>query len=230
MTRPRAILFDVDGTLIDAIEGQRRAWSQWAAEFGLDAERVYELALRTRPAETAGELLPAELAAAAVERFDELEDWEAHHGELRGIAGAAALLESLDVRRWGLVTSNAEARVRRRFERLGLPIPRVVVDNRATKLGKPNPDPYLLGAERLGVPPAACLVIEDSPSGVAAGLAAGMTVWCVNRAEAPEGVHRSYPSLAAAASDIRQFIEVPKPESDGPLPVGAGLDAKPAST
>lgn len=211
MTSPRAILFDVDGTLVDALAGQRRIWAQWAAEHGLDAGQVYELALRTRPAETAGELLPVESVAAAVRRFDELEDWDARHGELSGIPGAAELLASLDVRRWGLVTSNAEDRVRRRFDRLGLPLPNVIVDNRATRLGKPNAEPYLLGADRLGVPAAQCLVIEDSPSGVAAGLAAGMTVFSVNNPDPPEGAHRWYPSLAEAAADIRAVMTGPWP-------------------
>jgi len=200
-----AVLFDVDGTLIDAIAGQRRIWGQWAREFGLDPVAVYEIALRTRPIDTAAEVLPHHDPWAAAARFDELEDIDAAHGEVSAMDGATALLAALRGRRWALVTSNAERRVVRRFERVGLALPDVIVDNAATLRGKPAPDPYLRGAELLGADPGDCLVIEDSPSGVAAGVAAGMTVWCVNRADPAPGADRWYPTLRDAASDILTF-------------------------
>lgn len=206
VTGTRAVLFDVDGTLVDALEGQRSIWAQWAREFGLDPATVYEVALRTRPIDTALEVLPGHDASAAAARFDRLEDDDAAHGDLRGIDGADVLLAALSGRRWGLVTSNAERRIVRRFERLALPLPAVIVDNAATSRGKPAPDPYLLGADRLGVAPGDCLVVEDSPSGVAAGLAAGMTVWSVNRPDPVPEAHRHYPTLADAASDILAFV------------------------
>ncbi|MFF2277273.1 HAD family hydrolase [Agromyces sp. NPDC058126] len=205
--RPRAVLFDVDGTLLDALDGQRRIWGRWAEQRGLDAERVYEVALRTRPLETAAEFLPAAEVGASIAEFDALEDAEAEHGELRGIPGAAELLAALPGGAWAVVTSNAERRVVRRFARLGLPVPSVVVDNAASERGKPAPDPYLLAAQRLGAPPADCLVVEDSPSGVTAGLAAGMTVWSVNRAVPVEGAHRHFAALADAAPAILRFVD-----------------------
>jgi mannitol-1-/sugar-/sorbitol-6-phosphatase len=200
-----AVLFDVDGTLIDAIAGQRRIWAQWAREFGLDPVVVYEVALRTRPVDTAAELLPRHDPRAAAARFDELEDADAAHGEVSAIDGAASLLAAMRGRRWALVTSNAERRVVRRFERVGLPLPATIVDNAATERGKPAPDPYLRGAELLGVDPGDCLVIEDSPSGVAAAVSAGMTVWSVNRADPVPGAERRYATLRDAASDILAF-------------------------
>ena len=131
VTDSRAVLLDVDGTLVDAIAGQRRIWGAWAARFGLDPASVYEVALRTRPLDTAAEVLPGHDAAAAVALFDELEDADAASGEVLAIAGAAELLAGLEAsgdRRWALVTSNAERRVARRFARLGLPLPSVIVD------------------------------------------------------------------------------------------------------
>jgi sugar-phosphatase len=209
VTDSRAVLLDVDGTLVDAIAGQRRIWGEWAVRFRLDTASVYEVALRTRPLDTAAEVLPGHDAAAAVALFDELEDADAASGEVLAIAGAAELLAGLEAsgdRRWALVTSNAERRVARRFARLGLPLPSVIVDNLATPAGKPAPDPYLLAADRLGVPAGDCLVVEDSPSGVAAGLAAGMTVWCVNRSEPIAGAHRHYATLANAVGDILALV------------------------
>ena len=200
-----AVLFDVDGTLIDAIAGQRRIWALWAREFGLDPATVYEVALRTRPVDTAAELLPRHDHQAAAARFDELEDVDAAHGEVLAVGGAASLLAALQGRLWALVTSNAERRVVRRFERVGLPLPEVIVDNAATARGKPAPDPYLRGAELLGMDRRDCLVIEDSPSGVAAGMSAGMTVWSVNRAGTVPGAARGYSTLADAVLDILAF-------------------------
>lgn len=204
----RAVLFDVDGTLLDALDGQRRIGRAWAEQRGLEPDRVYEVALRTRPLETAAGFLPASEVVASIAEFDALEDAEAEHGELRGIPGAAELLTALPRGAWAVVTSNAERRVVRRFARLGLPVPTVVVDNAASECGKPAPDPYLLAAQRLGTRPADCLVVEDSPSGVAAGLAARMTVWSVNRAVPIEGVHRHFATLADAAPEILRFVDV----------------------
>lgn len=205
MRANRAALFDVDGTLIDAMAGQRRIWHEWAERFGLDPALVYEVAMRTRPVETVAELLPGRDPAPLVAEFDRLEDVEAELGPLHGIDGAALLLSSLEPNAWALVTSNAERRVTTRFRRLGLPLPEVIVDNLATRAGKPSPEPYLLAARRLGVDPRDCLVIEDAPAGVAAGLAAGMTTWSVNGDVPVAGAHRHFRTLADAAADIVGF-------------------------
>lgn len=202
----RAVLFDVDGTLIDAMAGQRRIWHEWAERFELDPSVVYETALRTRPVETVAELLPGRDPSPLVAAFDRLEDAEAEHGPLHAIDGAALLLSSLEPQTWALVTSNAERRVTARFRRLGLPLPEVVIDNLATHAGKPAPDPYLLAARRLGADPRDCLVIEDAPAGVAAGLAAGMTTWSVNGELPIAGAHRHFLTLADATPDIVGFV------------------------
>lgn len=224
VTFARAVLLDVDCTLIDAVAGQRRIWGEWALHFGLDPATVYEVALRTRPMETATEVLPGHDAVAAAAFFDELEDAEAAHGEVLAIDGAERLLTALAGHRWALVTSNAERRVARRFARLRLPMPSVVVDNAATSTGKPDPEPYLFAAEQLDVKPFECLVIEDSPSGVAAGLAAGMTVWCVNRETPVPGVHRQFPTLVEALGEIVAFVE-----GDGALDEHNGVSAAAAT-
>jgi mannitol-1-/sugar-/sorbitol-6-phosphatase len=202
---PRAVLFDVDGTLVDAVANQRRIWAQWSERFGLDGDRVYALALRTRPSETVAAYLPERQRADALEQFHRLEDHDVRGGDYTAFDGAAGLLEALEVGRWAIVTANLRRRVEGRFRRLGLPVPDVIVDAEATARGKPHPDPYLTAAMALEVEPAGCLVVEDSPSGVAAGIAAGMTVWSVNGVETIAGAHRHYRTLADAAAHVVAF-------------------------
>lgn len=115
------------------------------------------------------------------------------------------MLAALAPGTWALVTSNYEHRVRGRFARTGLPLPEVIVDAAAVREGKPSPAPYASAAERLGAEPASCLVVEDAPSGVEAGLRAGMTVWGVNGQAPVPGVHRHFASLREAVPHIVAF-------------------------
>lgn len=205
----RRVLFDVDGTLINAVNNQRRIWAAWAERYGLDADEVYQVALRTRPIETfaqvAAEHDPRECLAA----LHELEDEDVRSGVYAAFGGASELLHGLPPGSWAVVTSNYEHRVRRRFLRTGLPTPGVIVDAAAVEEGKPSPVPYLRAAARLGVEPEGCLVIEDAPSGVQSGLRAGMTVWGVNAAVAVEGVHRHFVTLREAVPHILAFASAP---------------------
>lgn len=206
MTQPSsAVLFDVDGTLVDAVANQRCIWAAWSERFGLDGDEVYALALRTRPVDTVAQLLPQAHRADALEHFNELEDADVRDGFYTAFHGAERMLRALDAGRCALVTANLRRRVEGRFHRLGLPVPEVIVDAETTARGKPHPDPYLAAAAALGVAPDRCLVVEDSPSGVAAGLAAGMTVWSVNGAAPVAGAHRHFPTLEDAAADVVAF-------------------------
>ncbi|MGW0611376.1 HAD-IA family hydrolase [Streptomyces sp. NPDC002788] len=201
----KRVLFDVDGTLIDAVNNQRRVWATWAGRYGLDSAEVYRVALRTRPLETFAKVAPDQDPSQCLAALHELEDEDVRSGVYAAFDGASQLLGTLPPEAWALVTSNYEHRVRGRFARTGLPVPRVVVDAAAVDEGKPSPVPYLLAAEQLGARPEDCLVIEDAPSGVAAGLRAGMTVWGVNTVAPVAGVHRHFASLREAVPDILAF-------------------------
>ncbi|GGV52139.1 haloacid dehalogenase [Streptomyces spectabilis] len=203
--RGKYVLFDVDGTLIDAVSNQRRVWGTWAERYGLDAEEVYRVALRTRPMETFTQVAADRDPRACLAMLHELEDDDVRTGVYAAFDGASQLLHGLPSRAWALVTSNYEHRVRGRFLRTGLPVPGVIVDAAAVEEGKPSPVPYLRAAAQLGAVPEECLVIEDAPSGVQAGLRAGMTVWGVNAAVAVEGVHRHFVTLREAVPHILAF-------------------------
>ncbi|MER6216859.1 HAD-IA family hydrolase [Streptomyces sp. NPDC001674] len=206
MISRKVVLFDVDGTLMDAVENQRRVWHAWADRHGLDGDAVYAVALRTRPLETFAAVAPGEDPDACLALLHALEDEDVRTGTYAAFDGAAALLEALPAGRWALVTSNYEHRVRGRFERTGLPLPGLVVDAACVSEGKPSPAPYLLAARKLGVDPADCLVIEDAPSGVRSGRAAGMTVWTVNTPSPADGSHRHFATLAQAAPEILALV------------------------
>lgn len=202
------VLFDVDGTLIDAVDNQRRVWATWAGRHGLDADEVYRVALRTRPMETFAQVAPDKDPHECLAALHALEDEDVRSGVYTAFDGASELLAALPPQAWALVTSNYEHRVRGRFARTGLPVPPVVVDAAAVTEGKPSPVPYLQGARHLGARPQDCLVIEDAPSGVEAGLRAGMTVWGVNATEAVPGVHRHFATLRAAVPAILAFAGI----------------------
>lgn len=173
----RYVLFDVDGTLIDAVDNQRRVWKVWAERYGLDPHEVHQVALRTRPMETFAQVVPDRDPQECLAVLHALEDEDVRSGVYAAFDGASELLDALPPEAWALVTSNYEHRVRGRFARTGLPVPRIIVDAASVEEGKPSPAPYLLAAKRLGARPQDCLVIEDAPSGVRSGLRAGMTVW-----------------------------------------------------
>jgi len=202
MSPVKCVLFDVDGTLIDAARNQREVWGTWARRYGLDGDEVYQVALRTRPVETFAQVAPDRDPRECLAVLHELEDEDVRTGGYTAFDGAAELLRGLQSERWALVTSNYEHRVRGRFAHTGLPTPGVIVDAAAVAAGKPSPVPYLRAAELLGAASEDCLVIEDAPSGVESGLRAGMTVWQVNAATAAEGVHRHFASLREAIPHI----------------------------
>ncbi len=203
--RDAYVLFDVDGTLIDALDNQRRVWETWAERYGLNPVEVYEVALRSRPIDTFAQVAPDRDPHACLTLLHELENEDVRSGAYAAFDGAADVLNGLPLGSWALVTSNYEHRVRARFARTRLPVPDVIVDAAAVGQGKPSPVPYLFAAELLGARPEFCLVIEDTPSGVQAGLSAGMTVWSVNAADPVSGSHRHFETLLDASSAILGF-------------------------
>ncbi|QES45776.1 phosphatase [Streptomyces venezuelae] len=168
-----ALLFDNDGTLVSSLESVYRCWSRWAQEYGITAEEFAAVELHGRPAaEIAADLLPPEKLAEAVARIDELEVADVAGGVVL-LPGTRELLESLPADRWAVVTSATRALGEARLAEVGLRPGLVIAADDITR-GKPDPEPFLLAAAKLGVDPARCVVFEDAPAGLQAGRAAGM--------------------------------------------------------
>jgi sugar-phosphatase len=165
----RAVLFDMDGTLIDSTPAVDRAWAAWEQRW--DVRLGVRASALGRPArDIVAERVPAADAQAA---FLDIEAREvADTDGIVVLPGVRELLAAIPVDRWAVATSCSAPLAAARLRATGIEPP-VLVTASDTPLGKPNPDPYLAAAARLGVAPEECLVVEDAVAGVAAGRAAG---------------------------------------------------------
>jgi sugar-phosphatase len=170
----KGILFDMDGVLISSIGSVVRCWRQWAEHYDVPNAEIYEVPHGMRAIEIVKELRPD---IDPQEGLRVIEDMEMEDvSGLTVLPGVRTLLASLPLDRWAIVTSATHRLLIRRLEVAGLPIPQRIISADMVERGKPDPEPYRRGAELLGLPPAECLVVEDAPSGVGAGKAAGCRV------------------------------------------------------
>lgn len=169
-----ALLFDNDGTLISSMESVHRCWTSWAREYGITEEAFAAVELHGRPAaEIIADLLPEDVRAGALARIEALEVEDVAGGVVL-LPGTKELLSALPAGRWAVVTSATRPLAEARLREVGIDFPEMVAADDITR-GKPDPEPFLLAAARLGVDPARCAVFEDAPAGLSAGRAAGMT-------------------------------------------------------
>src|SRR5215469_11140508 len=169
-----AILFDLDGVLCDSTRQVDREWREWAARKGVDGDAVMAIAHGVRTIEVIRRVAPHLDAEAEA---DAIENHEAN--DQSGVVvmpGAIDLVKAIPLGRWGEVTSGTRLLAENRLRHCGLPVPEVLVTSDDVTNGKPHPEPYLLGAERIGVVPAECLVIEDAPAGIQSARAGGLQV------------------------------------------------------
>lgn len=169
-----AILFDLDGVLVDSTTAVARVWTRWALAHGLSPELVVAQAHGRRSVETIRAVAPhmkAEEENVKVEQM-EIQDRDG----VTALPGALELLRAVPSDRVAIVTSATRPLAVARMGYAGLPIPKNMITSEDVVQGKPFPEPYLKGAALLGFAPTDCLVVEDTPAGIDAGKKAGMRV------------------------------------------------------
>ncbi len=194
-----AVLFDLDGVLVDSTKSVVVVWTAWAEKNGISPAKALNMIHGLRTIEGVRLLAPHLDAESETQEIE-----SAITMKKRGtvaIAGAASLLRSLPANRWCVVTSGLREFAEIRLKDAKLPVPEILVSAEDVTKGKPDPEPYLKGAQLLDVDPAECIVIEDAPNGIRAGRAAGMRVI---------GVATTYPiaELKEANAAVKTLEEV----------------------
>jgi mannitol-1-/sugar-/sorbitol-6-phosphatase len=177
-----AVLFDLDGVLVESREATERVWLDWARANGIGDDELRSAMHGVRSVEVVSALRP-ELDSVAESEAIERRQAEDVAG-LRAIPGAAEALRALREERVAVVTSATRDLAAARLGAVGIELPAVVVYAGDVSRGKPDPEGYLTAARRLGVDPAEALVVEDSPPGIEAGRAAGAATVAVTSTHA----------------------------------------------
>jgi mannitol-1-/sugar-/sorbitol-6-phosphatase len=170
----KGILFDMDGVLISSIGSVVRCWRQWAEHYDVPNAEIYEVPHGMRAIEIVKELRPDIDPQEGLRVIEDMELTDI--SDLKVLPGVRTLLASVPSDRWAIVTSATHRLLLGRLAAAGLPIPQRIISADMVERGKPDPEPYRRGAELLGLSPEECVVVEDAPSGVGAGLAAGCRV------------------------------------------------------
>ncbi len=205
-----AVLFDLDGTLVDSTRIVERVWNDWAKRQGLDPEWVLHVSHGLRTYDAVKTLAPHLTVEEQQQAFNDIEGREIVDTDgLVIFEGGKRLLDSLPPNRWTIVTSGSRPLAEARLRAAGLPIPQRMITADDVENGKPHPEPYLKGAEILDVPPEQCAVIEDAPSGLQSAEAAGMKTIAVLTTYAAKDLHQAdviAPSLASLSADASNGV------------------------
>jgi len=203
-----AILFDMDGTLVDSTAAIERCWTRWADRHDLDADSLIRQSHGVRLADTVGRFAPSQCDVHT--EIDRLMTWEREETDgIVAVPGAAELIDALPPDSWALVTSADRALATRRMRLAGLPLPDICVCAEDVTAGKPAPEGYLKAAEKFGGNRRTFLVFEDSPAGLKAGENAGFDVIAIASALA------SAPSSQDWLADFRSIVVERNPDRHG---------------
>ncbi|HEX6316129.1 MAG TPA: HAD-IA family hydrolase [Gemmatimonadaceae bacterium] len=186
-----AILFDLDGVLVDSRGVVERTWRRWAERHHVREPELVRRAHGRRSVETVREVTPHLDATREVEWLA-----QAELADLEGVIalpGAVAMLNVLAGGEWAVVTSGGRELARRRLAHCGLATPGVLVAAEDVLSGKPSPEGYLLAAKRLGVDASECVVVEDTPAGIESGRSARAKVVALTT---------TFSALALTAADV----------------------------
>ena len=196
-----ALIFDLDGVLLDSNALYERHWKRWAVRNGVPFEYI-EAVHHGRPvSSTISMVAPhldahseAQLYKAGLQATQSFE-------EVRVFPGSLALLRCIPTERWAIATSAPGDFARQLIGSAGLPLPRVLITGDDVSMGKPHPMPYLIAAQALGVGADRCVVVEDAPAGVTAARAAGAYVLGVQTTNAPEALAQAH-AITGSISDL----------------------------
>ncbi|MFD6950857.1 MULTISPECIES: HAD-IA family hydrolase [unclassified Nocardiopsis] len=189
--RAQALLFDMDGTLVDSTAAVRRTWWRFASRHGLDGDEILAAAQGRRTIETVAMFAPSGTDVDAETAWLVSQD-ETDTDGVTAVPGARELLAALPSHRWALVTSAGRALAAGRMAAAGLPLPPVVVSADDVEHGKPHPEGYRAAAHALAVSTRSSVVFEDTEAGLRAAHAAGALPVAVGDHDAPtvHGPHR----------------------------------------
>ena len=206
-----AVLFDMDGTLVDSTAVVERQWARWAARRGIDLTAILAISHGRPTLETLSLVAPQ---WATPEEAAALDAAEAEDGDgLVAVIGAFELASALPAASWGVVTSAGRALALSRLRAAALPLPSVLVTADDVSPGKPSPRGYLEAARQLSARPEHCLIFEDAPVGVRAGIAAGAMV---------VGMTTTFRDLDGCAHRVPDFTAVRLVDCGPPLRLEIG--------
>ena len=194
-----ALLFDMDGVLISSVASATRCWRAWARHYGMPGWADFEVPHGVRPSEIVKNTMPGIDAEQGLKLIEDMEI--ADTSDIRVLPGAAELLASLPPGRWTIVTSAGARLMAARVKAARLPLPERWISAESVERGKPDPEPYRRGAGLLGFVPRECVVLEDAPSGISSGVAAGCRVIGV------EGTHDAARLRGAGATWVVRSLQ-----------------------
>jgi sugar-phosphatase len=201
-----ALLFDLDGVLVDSTSSVEWATRTWAQRHGLDAAQVIKAAHGRRTEEIVRAVAPHLDTYAAVRELDQIEIEDA--ANVQKMEGASELLAVLPAESWAIVTSGTRAVASARMRRTGLPMPHILVSAEDVENGKPDPECYLKAAKLIGVAPQRCVVVEDALPGILAARSAGAaviaiaTTHSVNDLTAADAIARALTSIRVEGTRV----------------------------
>lgn len=199
-----AVLFDNDGTLVDSTPAVERSWLAWAREYDVDPALLGQHH-GVPAAGIIASIAPHLDARAALARITELEIGDTR--DVVALPGAVEAVRAIGAEHCAVVTSATRELGIARLSAAGIPLPDVVVTFDDVDRGKPHPDPFLLAAERLGVDAAACLVVEDAPSGLTAARAAGCATLALTSTTPADALDAD--AVVTSLASVR-FVPVPE--------------------
>ncbi len=192
----QGVLFDMDGVLVSSVGSATRCWRKWAAHYGVPHADQVQIQHGTRAIDIMEQLKPGVDQQAGLRLIEDMEIADVR--DLQVLPGVRVLLASLPEERWAIVTSATRRLLLGRLGAAHLPVPQRLISGEMVERGKPDPEPYLRGAILVGAPASTCLVVEDAPSGVRAGVQAGCRVL---------GVAGTYPVAELKAAGAAWVVE-----------------------